>query len=93
MAKTKAPVPATPSEAGPLTDEAGAAPGIFEAIRDIVTEQCTTPEVQTMVFRPLLRWFLWNMLPYVALFIGINFFTTIGAMCLVMLLESRKRGR
>lgn len=63
--------------------------GMYQVVRDIVAEQCT-PQVQELVFRPLLRWFLRNMLPYVALFIGVNFFTTIGAMSLVMLLSRRR---
>lgn len=76
--------------AAPPAPPAPADGGLFDAIRDIITEQCATPEVQNMVFRPLLRWFLWNMLPYVALFIGVNFFTTVGAMALVAMVQNKK---
>jgi hypothetical protein len=58
---------------------------------DLLAEQCATPAVQEAVFRPLLRWFIWNLLPYVALFVGVHFFTTVGAISLVMMYLARRR--
>jgi len=66
-------------------EDADAPGGVFELLRDTLREQCASPEVQQAVFRPLMRWFLWNMLPYVLLFVGVHFFTTVGAISLVMM--------
>jgi len=52
-------------------------------------EHVLQPEVQRELFQPLLKWFLWNLMPYVLLFIGLNFFTTLAAVALVFFSANR----
>lgn len=55
----------------------------LDMVKHLFTEYVSRPSVQTEVFRPLLKWFLWNLMPYVLLFIGLNFFTTLAAVAFV----------
>ena len=56
----------------------------MEFMKGLIQDHCSSMQVQRELFKPLLKWFLWNMLPYVLLFIGLNFFATLAAMTLVV---------
>jgi len=60
-------------------------------VKHLFTEYVSRPDVQGEVFRPLLKWFLWNLMPYVLLFIGLNFFTTLAAVALVFYSVNRSK--
>jgi hypothetical protein len=48
-------------------------------------------QIQVKVLKPLLSWFLKNLLPYIGLFIGINFFCTILAVFIVLYVAQRRK--
>jgi hypothetical protein len=56
----------------------------MEFMKGLIQDHCSSMQVQRELFKPLLKWFLWNMLPYVLLFIGLNFFATLAAVTLVV---------
>ena len=64
---------------------------LMDMFMHMFREHVLQPEVQREIFRPLLKWFLWNLMPYVLLFIGLNFFTTLAAVSLVFLSVKNKK--
>jgi hypothetical protein len=53
-------------------------------ITKVVIDELNNPEIKKKILEPLLVWLLWHIIPYVLLIIGLNFFLTIAAMCLVL---------
>jgi|APGre2960657373_1045057.scaffolds.fasta_scaffold02168_8 hypothetical protein len=64
---------------------------LMTMLANLIREHVLEPEIQREIFKPLLKWFLWNLMPYVALFIGLNFFTTLAAVALVFLSVGRSK--
>lgn len=64
--------------------------GFFDFIMDFVRAEIRKPEMKEEVLRPLIKWVLWNLMPYAFLFIGLNFFFTMLAVLLVMLFIKQK---
>jgi len=64
---------------------------LMDMFMHMFREYVLQPEVQRELFRPLLKWFLWNLMPYVLLFIGLNFFTTLAAVALVFFSVNRNK--
>jgi len=57
--------------------------GFFDFVMDFVKEEIRKPEIKDDILKPLLKWVLWNLMPYMFLFLGLNFFFTILAVLLV----------
>jgi hypothetical protein len=57
---------------------------------DFVRAEIRKPEMKEEVLRPLIKWVLWNLMPYAFLFIGLNFFFTMLAVLMVMLFIKQK---
>ena len=53
-------------------------------ITSLLTNEMNRPEVREKILQPLLRWLLWQIVPYILLIICLNFFLTIAAICLVL---------
>ena len=64
--------------------------GFFDFIMDFVRAEIRKPEMKEEVLRPLIKWVLWNLMPYAFLFIGLNFFFTMLAVLMVMLFIKQK---
>jgi len=64
---------------------------LMDMFMHMFREHVLQPDVQRELFRPLLKWFLWNLMPYVLLFIGLNFFTTLAAVALVFFSVRNKK--
>jgi len=64
--------------------------GFFDFIMDFVRAEIRKPEMKEEVLRPLIKWVLWNLMPYAFLFIGLNFFFTMLAVLMVMLFIRNK---
>lgn len=58
--------------------------GFFDFIMEFVKAEIRKPEMKDEVLKPLLKWVLWNLMPYLFLFLGLNFFFTMIAVLLVM---------
>lgn len=72
-------------------DESSTEVSLMDMFVHMFREHVLQPEVQRELFRPLLKWFLWNLMPYVLLFIGLNFFTTLAAVSLVFFSVNRNK--
>ncbi len=56
----------------------------FQLVTKIIKEEVNSKEVREEVLKPLFLWFCWYIVPYILLILGLNFFMTIAAMCLVL---------
>lgn len=63
--------------------------GFFDFIMEFVKAEIRKPEMKDEVLKPLLKWVLWNLMPYLFLFLGLNFFFTMIAVLLVMVFIRR----
>jgi hypothetical protein len=79
-----APIDSTPPTCNSATAESEENLTWMEFMKGLIHDHCSSMQVQRELFKPLLKWFLWNLLPYVMLFIGLNFFATLAAVTLVI---------
>jgi cell division septal protein FtsQ len=56
----------------------------IELFTNMVVNELSKQEFKEKMLHPLLKWFLWQIIPYVLLIICVNFFLTIIAICLVL---------
>ena len=63
--------------------------GFFDFIMEFVKAEIRKPEMKDEILKPLLKWILWNLLPYLFLFLGLNFFFTMLAVLLVTIFIKR----
>lgn len=60
---------------------------IFQMITAAIAKELHKQTIQDEIVRPLLKWLFWNIMPYGIAIIILNFFTTIGAISLVLYLK------
>jgi hypothetical protein len=56
----------------------------IEMVSNLIINELNKKEVEEKILHPLLIWMLWQIIPFVLLFICLNFFLTIAAICLVL---------
>ena len=59
---------------------------LFSGLLILIRKELEKPEWKKEILRPLLKWLMYNSMPYIIGFVCLNFFLTIAAISLVLYL-------